>query len=116
MREGEGWVLEVHLRGGGQKEMIELSNATISKNNQQIAKEKRKAAILTMMSARVMDENMFEGKGGGVCARSGATRWALSSLSLSSQTFRSDQSEQNGKNIIKYTKTYIGTRARGNIH
>jgi hypothetical protein len=48
--------------------MIELSNATISKNNQQIVKEKRKAAILTMMGAQVMDENMFEGRGGGgVC-------------------------------------------------
>ncbi len=45
--------------------MIELSDETISKNNQQISKEKRKAAILTMMGAPVMDENMFEGRGGG---------------------------------------------------
>jgi hypothetical protein len=45
--------------------MIKLSNATISKNNQQIAKEKRKAVILTMMGVPVMDKNMFEGRGGG---------------------------------------------------
>jgi hypothetical protein len=62
--------------------MIELSNATISKNNQQIAKEKRKVAILTMMGTPVMDKNMFEGRGGGGGARSGATQWALSSLLL----------------------------------
>jgi hypothetical protein len=61
--------------------MIELSNATMSKNNKQIAKEKRKAVILTMMGVPVMDKNMFEGRGGGGGARSGATQWALSSLS-----------------------------------
>jgi hypothetical protein len=51
---------------GKKKEMIELSNATISKNNQQIAKEKRKAGILTMMGAPVMDmRGARGGRGGG---------------------------------------------------
>ncbi len=45
--------------------MIELSNATISKKYQKIAKKKRKAVILSIMGVPVMDENMFKGRGGG---------------------------------------------------